>query len=196
MRRGFLFCLYILGLVGVLIAPASFAADKYDVTAVEVFDPLGILTGDYVGRFVDEGTVKCPGNDPISIPNLPPCPEGSRTHIRNAVIETRVDSVDDRVAGLMTVQLNGNWNANFEGPIHGTFTLLLDAGGNWAGTYEGRRIFDSTLGVWRATLHVRGIGFGGLIDGMKMMAEDQIESNFPMPIAYIGNIEGRIIDPN
>jgi hypothetical protein len=188
--------LLILFFMGVLIAPTGFAAEKYDVTAVEVFDPLGIITGDFIGRFVSEGTVNCPGHEPVLNPNLPPCPAGSRTHIRTAVIETRVDSADERVAGLMTVQLNANWNANFEGPLYGTFTILLDAGGSWAGTYEGKRTFDSTLWVWKGTLHVRGTGFGGLVDGMKMMAEDELESIFPMPIAYIGNIEGRIIDPN
>jgi hypothetical protein len=95
----------------------------------------------------------------------------------------------------MTVQLNANWNANFEGPLYGTFTIHLDVGGSWAGTYEGQRIFDSTAGIWKGTLHVRGSGFGGEVDGMKMMAEDQLESIFPMPIAYIGEITGRILDP-
>ena len=196
MRRALTICLTILVCMGVLIAPAGFAAEKYNVTAVEVFDPFGIITGDFIGRFVSEGTVKCPGHEPVLDPNLPPCPESSRTHIRNAVIETRVNSADERVAGWMTVQLNANWNASFEGPLHGTFTILLDEGGSWAGTYEGRRTFDSAAGVWKGTLHVRGTGFGGLVDGMKMMAEDQLESMFPMPIAYTGEIEGRILDPN
>ena len=196
MRKVLTFGLPVLLCMGALIAPTGFAAEKYDVEAVETFDPFGILTGSYIGRFVEEGTVKCPGHEPVGNPNLPPCPEGSRTHIRAGVIETRVDSADDRVAGTMTVQLNANWNANFEGPLYGTFTILLDAGGAWAGTYEGQRTFDSTLGVWKGTLHVNGIGFGGQVDGMKMMAEDELESLFPMPIAYIGEITGRIIDPN
>ena len=196
MRKELKICLPVLFFMGVLIAPTGFAAEKYNVTAVEVFDPFGIMTGDFIGEFKSEGTVKCPGHEPVLDPMLPPCPAGSRTHIRNAVIETRVDSADERVAGWMTVQLNANWNASFEGPLHGTFTILLDAGGSWAGTYEGQRTFDSTLGVWKGTLHVRGKGFGGLVDGMKMMAEDQLESIFPMPIAYTGDIKGRIIDPN
>jgi len=196
MRKELKSGLYVLFFVGVLFAPTGFAAEKYEVTAVEIFDPWGIMTGDYIGRFVEDGTVNCPGHELVQIPGLPPCPAGSRTHIRNAVIETRVDSEDERVAGMMMVQLNANWNANFEGPLHGTFTILLDAGGSWAGTYEGQRTFDITTGVWRGTLHVSGKGFGGLVDGMKMKAEDQLESAFPMPIAYTGQIRGRIIDPN
>ena len=195
MRRDLKHSLPVLFFVGVMFASAGFTADIYDVTAVDVFDPFGIITGEFIGEFIEEGTVICPGHEPVLNPELPPCPVGSRTHIRNAVIETRVNSDDERVAGWMTVQLNSNWNASFEGPLHGTFVILLDAGGAWAGTYQGQRTFDDTLGIWKGTLHVRGRGFGGLVDGMKMMADDRIESPFPMPIAYIGQIEGRIIDP-
>jgi hypothetical protein len=39
------------------------------------------------------------------------------------------------------------------------------------------------------------MGFGGSVDGMKMKAEDQLESIFPMPIAYTGEIVGWIMDP-
>jgi hypothetical protein len=195
MRKQLRVSLPVLFFVGVLIAPAGFAAEKYDVSADEIFDPFGIMTGEIVGRFVAEGTVNCPGHEPVLNPMLPPCPEGSRTHIRNSVIETRVESDDERVAGTMTVQLNANWNAGFEGPLYGTFTIQLDAGGSWAGTYEGQRVFDSTTGSWKGMLHVRGIGFGGEVDGMKMKAIDKLESIFPMPIAYTGEITGSILDP-
>jgi hypothetical protein len=195
MRNQHRVSLPVLFFIGVLIAPAGFAADKYDVSADEIFDPFGIMTGETIGKFVAEGTVNCPGHEPVLNPALPPCPEGSRTHIRNGVIETRVESDDPRVAGTMTVQMNANWNAYFEGPLFGTFTIHLFAGGTWAGTYEGQRVFDRTTGSWKGTLHVRGMGFGGSVDGMKMKAEDQLESIFPMPIAYTGEIVGWIMDP-
>jgi hypothetical protein len=95
MRNQHRVSLPVLFFIGVLIAPAGFAADKYDVSADEIFDPFGIMTGETIGEFVAEGTVNCPGHEPVLNPALPPCPEGSRTHIRNGVIETRVES-DDR----------------------------------------------------------------------------------------------------
>ena len=177
-----------------LIAPIGFAAEKYDVTADEVFDPMNTMGNGPVGILIPGGTVKCPGHEPVGDPTLPPCPAGSRTHIRNTMVITRVNSDDERVAGDMTVTLNANWNANFAGPIWGTFSIELDSGGTWVGTWEGLRVFEDPY--WSATLHVNGQGFGGLVEGMHMMAEDYIEGQFPMPIAYVGLIKGRIIDPN
>jgi hypothetical protein len=43
--------------MGVLIAPTGFAAEKFDVEGTEVFDPFGIITGDFIGEFGPEGTV-------------------------------------------------------------------------------------------------------------------------------------------
>ena len=151
------------------------------------------MFGPEVGAFLEPGTVKCPGYEPVMDPEQPPCPIGSRTHIRDAVIVTRVFSDDPRIAGWMTVELNANWDADFQGPIWGTFSLLLDSDGTWVGTYQGLRAFEN--GEWVAELHVSGKGLGGLVDGMKMTAEDRISAIFPMPIAYEGEIEGRILDP-
>ena len=192
MRKKLTFGLPLLLFAGTLFASVGLAADKYYVTATEIFDPNGIF-GPEIGYFLEPGTVKCPGHVPVMDEEQPPCPIGSRTHIRDAVIVTRVFSDDPRVAGMMMVEMNANWDANFQGPIWGTFSILLDSEGIWVGTWQGLRVFEN--GEWAAELHVSGNGFGGLVDGMKMTAEDRIAGIFPMPIAYEGVIEGRILDP-
>ena len=192
MRKNLLFGLPVALFMGMLFTSVGLAAEKYDVTATEVFDPFGYM-GDPVGGFIEPGTVKCPGHVPVMDPMLPPCPIGSRTHIRDAVIATRVFSDDPRVAGLMFVEMNANWDANFEGPIWGTFSLMLDSEGIWVGTWQAVRVFDGVQ--YSAELHVIGKGFGGLVDGMQLIAEDRIAGIYPMPIAYEGAIEGRILDP-
>ena len=195
MRKVLIFCLTIVFCVGVLITPTGFAAEKYDVTASEIFNPLGILPGvPVLGDFVYPGTAKCPGFEPTGNPEQP-CPTGSRTHLRDTVIISQVISMDARMAGLMTIELNANWDADFAGPLWGTFSLAVDGGGTWVGTWQGlrERVAEDQ---WEGTLHVIGKGYGGIVDGMKLMGEDQIVSFTAAPIAYIGIIEGRIVDPN
>jgi len=197
MRKLLTFCLPILLCAGALIAPTGFAAEQTAVTASEVFDPSGKVLGmGQFGSFVYPGTVKCPGHEPILMPMQPPsCPATSRTHLRNAEIISVVTSSDQRVTGLMTVVLNANWNTDFEGPLWGTFSLAVDDGGVWEGTWQGvrERVAENQ---WTGTLHVRGNGYGGIVDGMKLMVEDRAVSFTPAPIAYLGDIEGRIVDPN
>ena len=182
-------------LLGAMMAPTSFAAEKSDVTASEIFNPLDILPGVPVaGEFVYPGTAKCPGYEPTGNPEQP-CPAGSRTHLRDTVIISQVISMDARMTGMMTIELNANWDADFAGPLWGTFSLAVDSGGTWIGTWQGlrERVAEDQ---WEGTLHVIGKGYGGIVDGMKVMAEDQIVSFTAAPIAYIGIIEGRIVDPN
>ena len=193
------YCMPILLLVSALTAPTSFAADKIYYTAIETFDPLGLL-GPPVGEVLAPPTVKCPGHEPTGNPEQP-CPVGSRTHTRNFVIVSRVDASDPILSGMMTVVLNGNMDANAEGPVWGTFIIALDSGGTWEGTWQGLRVLvipedPEEDPYWTATLNVQGKGYGGMVDGMKMMATDDIFTPTPVPIAYTGFIEGRVIDPN
>lgn len=179
-------------LVGAVIAPTSFAAEKFNYTASETFDPFGLF-GAPVGYIVSPPTVKCPGHKPTGDP-MQPCPAGSRTHTRNSVVVSRVDAEDPNMSGWMTVVLNSNMDANLAGPVWGTFSIAIDSGGTWEGTWQGLRVAEE--GFWSATLNVQGKGFGGMVDGMKMMATDEIFTPTPVPIAYLGLIEGRIVDPN
>ena len=178
---------------GAVITPASFAADKYDVVSSEFFDPFNILGGGPVGYFVSLPTVTCPGHEPTGNPEQP-CPVGSRTHTRNAVWVSRVDSPDPNMSGWMTVVLNSNNDASYSGPAWGTFSIALDSGGTWEGTWQGLRMAQGDY--WTATLNVQGKGFGGSVDGMKMMATDEIISFTPVNLAYFGSIHARIVDSN
>ena len=191
MRKRLILGLPVILAAGMLIAPVGFAADKSEFTADEIYDPFGYM-GTPVGQFISSGTANCPGHEPIGDPTLPPCPADSRTHIRSGVLVSRVSSTDARVTGWMTVELNANWNIYFEGPIWGTFSIMLDGGGSWAGTWQGKRVYEN--GSWTGTLNVRGKGIGGSVDGMIMMAEDHLQSFIPMPVAYVGVIEGVIIE--
>jgi len=192
MRKGLTFGLSILLCTGALIAPGAFAADKFEITASEYFNPYGLLDIPAVGQFLSMPTVSCPGHVPTGDP-MQPCPAGSRTHLRGTVVVSRVESLDDTMAGWMTVELNGNMDANFAGPVWGTFRTELDAGGYWEGTWQGLRVAED--GYWTAALHVVGTGFGGAVDGMKMMAVDHIFTPVPVPVIYFGSIEGRIVNP-
>lgn len=168
------------------------AAEKIPVSGTETFDPLGLL-GPPVGQILEPGTVRCPGNEPTGDP-MQPCPPGSRTHIRGFKFISRVESTDSKLSGDLTAVLNVNFDANTTGPVWGTFSTALDAGGTWEGTFEGRRrrVGDH----WVIPLHVSGQGTGGVVDGMRFKAVDVITTSFPVPIAYTGIIEGRIINPH
>jgi hypothetical protein len=107
---------------------------------------------------------------------------------------SRVDSTSSLMAGWMTVEANANWDAAGTGPAWGTFSLALDAGGTWDGTWEGVRSQQGSL--WVNPLHGSGQGTGGAVDGMKLMLVDRIVEVTLFAFAYTGSIEGRIVDPN
>ena len=196
MWKKLIFCLPILLFVGALIVPASFAAEKSDFTASELFNPLPLpgFPAPQIGAFIALPTIACPGHEPTG-DQMQPCPVGSRTHLRNNVLVSRVDSTDPKMSGWMTVELNANMDADFAGPVWGTFSIAIDSGGTWEGTWQGLRVRVAEE-EWTATLHVQGRGFGGAVDGMKLMAADEIVSPTPVAIAYWGSIQGRIVDPN
>ena len=191
MRKKLLFCLSILLSLGALTATGAFAAEKYDFEATETFDPLGLF-GPPVGEFLSFGTVKCPGHEPTGDPEQP-CPIGSRTHTRDVVVISRADSPDARMAGWMTIELNGNFDANAAGPVWGRFSVAVDSGGIWEGTWQGRRVAEE--GYWTAELHVSAKGYGGIVDGMIQMSESHIFAPTAVPVAWLGAIQGRIVDP-
>lgn len=198
MRKKLMFCLPVLMFAGALIGPASFAADKSEVTGAELFNPLPLLLPGFppepIGQFLAMPTIMCPGHTPTS-DLMQPCPEGSRTHFRDGLVLAQIIADDPRMTGWMTVELNANFDAGFEGPCWGTFSIDIDDDeGTWEGTWQGLRVAED--GYWVATLNVQGRGFGGAVDGLKLMGEDQLLLVTPMPLAYTSVFQGRIIDPN
>lgn len=158
----------------------------------EYFDPFGIL-GEPVGEFLNAGTVQCPGFEPTNDPLLP-CPAGSRTHSRGTIWKSRFTSSTEGLSdGWFTITANSNLDANLTGPQWGTFSLAYDSGGTMEGTWQGVRYQDGDQ--WITTLHVNGRVTGGDFDGGNFIGTDQIVSFTPIPIAYLGTIEGSLVIP-
>jgi hypothetical protein len=195
MRKIFVLCLSTLVFAGAVIVPAGFAAEQTEFTATDYFNPLPLPGfGPQIGELLSPPTIHCPGDAPTGNP-AQPCPDGSRMHSRDAVAVTRLVADDPRMTGWLTVTLNSNLDASLEGPSWGTFRLDVDDdGGVWEGTWHGyRTAYD---GYWVGEIHGQGKGYGGIVDGLKMMGEEQIMLVTPLPLAYIGTWQGRIIDPN
>lgn len=164
---------------------------QFTFGATEHFDPFGIL-GTPVGSYLpSDATVACPGNEPTGDPTMP-CPEGSRTLIRNRKWMSRVVSgTPDISDGWMTIVANSNLSPEFTGPQWGTFSLAYDSGGTFAGTWQGVRYKQED--VWVTLLHVTGKVTGGEFDGARGVATDLIVSYTPIPYVYTGVIEGRLV---
>jgi hypothetical protein len=94
----------------------------------------------------------------------------------------------------MTVKANANYDANATGPVWGTFSVALDAGGTWDGTFQGIRIQEGN--TWVAPLHASAQGTGGPVDGMQLLLVDRIVDFEPAGVVYIGTLQGRILDPH
>lgn len=92
-------------------------------------------------------------------------------------------------------------DAEGEGPVHGSFTMTMESGGVWNGTYTGYRSyappapayptdpdfptlpFPSSLFVFEAPLKIIAHGTGGNIDGKKLSGICVIRT-FGVPSAY------------
>ena len=92
-------------------------------------------------------------------------------------------------------------DAEGEGPVHGSFTMTMQGGGVWKGTYTGYRSyappapafptdpdfpslpFPSTYFVFEAPLKIVANGTGGNIDGKKLSGVCIIRT-FGIPSAY------------
>jgi hypothetical protein len=95
----------------------------------------------------------------------------------------------------MTVESNANWDAEFTGPIWGTFSIVLDDDlGTWDGTFQGKRTLEDQQ--WVTLLHATGHGSGGAIDGMQLRLVDRIVVGCPLMCPNVGNVQGYILDPH
>jgi hypothetical protein len=181
----------------VLLATTSAFAQKGRGTpfsGTEYFDPFGLLGGGQIGTILpSDSTIACPGHEPTGNP-VQPCPAGSRTHMRNFRIMSRyVSSTPALSSGWMTIVMNANLDAEFTGPQWGTFSLALDTGGTLDGTWEGLRVMEGDH--WITPLHANGFGNGSMA-GAHVLISDRIVGYTPIPIAYIGTVEGRLLLPN
>lgn len=180
-----------------LVTVFAFAAFSNTNPAVnfsgtEYFDPFNVFGMGAVGAVLpSDVTIQCPGFEPTGNP-LMPCPEGSRTHLRNSKALSRFTSSTPGFSnGWFTVVVNYNLDADFTGPAWGTVTQVMDDGGTITSRWQGVRYKDGDH--WVLPLHVTGRIEGGAFDGATMIADDEIIMYTPVPIAYIGAVQGKIV---
>ena len=138
-------------------------------------------------------------NRPVTAPTgnpAQPSPPGSRINTRGFTILTRFIASDPRITGNATITINANFAADGNGPAWGTISVDIDGdAGTWDGTWQGLRVKEGT-NIWVIPVHGSLKGNGGSVDGMVLRTLDTIYSYTLAVIAYEGDIEGRIIDPN
>lgn len=169
------------------------AAEKTMVTGTDMFDPFGLFGHGAIGQILSPGTISCPGHVPTGDP-MQPCPAGSRIQARGISFLERFEASDPRGTGNATLEINSAWDPDYTGQVWGKFSLAVDTGGVWEGTWNGTRSFVEDH--WVATLKGVGHGNGGSIEGLVLKFDFQIVSYTPLPIAYIGTFSGYILDPH
>ncbi len=169
------------------------AAEKTMVTGTEMFDPFNLFQNGTIGQIMSPGTIDCPGNLATGDP-MQPCPAGSRIQTRGLIVQDRWESSDPRATGNNTVEHNAAFDADGTGQAWGTFSLAVDTGGVWQGTWNATRSFVEDH--WVSSLRAVGHGRGGSVEGLVLKLDAQIVTYTPMPIAYIGTFSGTILDPH
>lgn len=168
---------------------------RYELAATGLWDPFGLF-GDPVGGFdLSNATLICPGHP--HDPTRTVCPPGGSTYYRGYVFTNRVTGSGPNAAlitGDGSVDLGLNWDENGTGPLWGTFRVAIDAGGAWEGTFQGKRemLPAGCAGTtcWVEQLHIRGVGVGGIIDGMQGRFAETIYSHAAVPPAFTSTFTG------
>lgn len=130
----------ILTLIAVLlVAPASVSARATRTTCIGSEIMLGVLD-----------------------PGVWTYPDGN-IHVRAMVMQYQEVSDCPQMAGINTVTMNANWDANYAGPIWGVAQLATDDGGVWESMWVGMTYTDGTS-EYRAF----GSGMAGSVQGLLM----------------------------
>jgi hypothetical protein len=178
--------------VALLTVLPSHAAEVTQITASDIFDPLGVLGQGPIGQWLDAGTITCPGHQPTG--SFPPCPAGSRTNYRGVVVSAPFFSTDPRLNGWETYDINENLDANGEGTYWGKWRIEVNDGGFWEGNYNGKMSIIGgilSLGIEKSELH----GTGGFVDGLLLKMDGVVTAYFG-GLAYTGASTGYILDPH
>ena len=93
---------------------------------------------------------------------------GQRMLITGMVDVDRVTSDNGYMNGLVRITFNASFDANMEGPVHGTYVLTPTedfGGGVWEGTFTG---YQKMTGTDEWTVYVKQVGHGrgGSLEGM------------------------------
>jgi hypothetical protein len=84
-------------------------------------------------------------------------------HVRGMVELYEEASTCPQLAGLNTVTMNANWDANYAGPIWGTTVAVTNDGGVWETTWQGKTFADGSYAY-----EVVGHGVAGPVEGLHM----------------------------
>ena len=189
-----------LSLVAVAVLGAGLllgmTATRSQLNVTDLFNPLGLpnpMGVPPVGQLLNPPQVICPGQTPTGNPMLP-CPEGSRIIERQLRLIARIESDSPDARGWLTLEHNSNYASDYTGPAWGKFSVQLDAGGSWEGTWNGIRQ-KTGASLWVADLRVVGHGLGGNVDGMQLKCNEIITAVTPIPIVYKGVATCRVLDP-
>lgn len=151
---------------------------------------------------LDMGSMHCPGGE-IDWANevTPICAGSGRIHLRNVAgygcyLGQSNGQPDPRLSGVGMWVVNGNLDADYTGPVWGTFLIVPSAGCDrldlenpavyWTGTWRGRRAVECTGSscMWVGSLKLVGKGRGGDIAGMQLRADETIRTYTPMPAPW------------
>jgi hypothetical protein len=88
---------------------------------------------------------------------------GGNIHVRGMVMQYEEVLDCPQLAGINTVTMNANWDANYAGPMWGVAQLVTDDGGVWESTWAGKTYADGSS-EYRAV----GRGVAGSVQGLHM----------------------------
>ena len=136
-------------------------------------------------------TVSCAGAD-FEGDLEQPCPPGVNVKMRNLIWPAPIVATDPRMTGIAVYNSNANWNAEYSGPVWGTWSLYVEGDeGVWDGTWTGyRRVSmnpEECLGLpscWVGELKLVGHGSGGIIEGLQIKASETVRTFSPLPAPY------------
>jgi hypothetical protein len=178
------------------IGPAAGQAVFTEVSGIEVLALPGVPppAGFPSLPLPVEGTVNCQGQAIPTGDLRSPCGPGVGAQVRGRVIWAY--EIASPLFGVSRIVANMNLDGNGEGPIWGTFDLMLLGGnGVFEGTYGGKANVTNSV----MTLDIVGHGHGGAVDGMQLKVRDvhpfpPIVPN-PDNVSVVGTLDGRMLDP-
>jgi hypothetical protein len=99
------------------------------------------------------------------------------------------------LSGWLHSEGNGNFDANATGHVWGTFRLELDSGGVWIGSWVVDRTKVDGVNTWVGRGKFVGRGISGDVHGMHVRFSEILISFMPLPVAYVGSIDARVLVP-
>ena len=129
-------------------------------------------------------------------PVTPVCAATGRVHFRDIAWWTCYASDDPRLTGVGMATASGNFDADYTGPVWGTWMIvpssgcdpidLIDPSVYWEGTWQGQRSQYCAGGAcyWIGDLNLVGKGYGGTIDGIHFKGNELITTYTPLPVPW------------